>query len=589
MSAPPSEPTGPTPPARRPRPVSSGVGTRGFAPGQWPAVQHLLQTLPFDLSAGLTVALVALPQAVAIAMLAGAPPVYGLSTAAVTAFLVGVLGKSRQVATGPTTTTGLLVLGAITPYLGENGLIRPEHLSVLATLALLAGGIRLVVALGGGAHLVRFLPDSVLVGFTAGAATLIGGMQIDEALGLPPTRPAGLRSQVGAILGLIREGHHPELLAVLVAGGTILAVAAGRRLLPRVPVALLAVAASAIGASVLGLGGGAGLPLVSERSPVVSGWPPVAWPSFDPSLVEQLLVPASAIVLLGTLELAVSARARGARPDMRREIAAQGWANVAGAFTGCLPSSASLTRSALLRLSGARTRMAAALSGLMVFPALLFGSRFVGYVPQSALAGVLLAVAYGMVDKTALRRLWRASPETRLLVLLTFVATLVLPLEWAILLGSGTGLVIHLARTSAPRLRLLRPVEGGRRLVPTSASEDPECVVVEVSGNLHYAAVPPFLNEVEQLIPTSARCVVLDLSHAYEIRYTALRAFERLAELAHYSGASFVLAGVDEEVAALLGRCDSPLRFETAEVEPGLSVRRALEAGHVRSFNDPPP
>ena len=265
------------------------------------------------------------------------------------------------------------------------------------------------------------------------------------------------------------------------------------------------------------------MPLVSDRSPVVAGWPAVAWPICDPALLQQLLVPASAIVLLGTLELAVSARAGGARPDMRREILAQGWANVGGAFTGCFPASASLTRSSLLRLSGGRTRMASALSGLVALPVLVFGSQLVGYIPQSALAGLLLVVAWGMVDKTAVRRLWAASPETRLLLALTYVATLVLPIEWAILLGSGTGLVIHLAHTSAPRLHLLRP-EGpeSRRLVPTTASEEPECVVVEVSGDLHYAAVPPFLNEVERLIPASARCIVLDLSHAHEIRFSAL-------------------------------------------------------------------
>jgi SulP family sulfate permease len=526
------------------------------------------------------VALVALPQAIAYAMLAGMPPVYGLSTAAVSAFLAGVLGRSRQVATGPTTTTGLLILGAITPYLGENGLLRSEHLAVLATLTLLAGAIRLVVALGGAAHLIRFIPESVLVGFTAGAGMLIGGMQLDEALGLPPTSATGLRSQAVAILELIREGQRPEMVAIVVALGTILTVVVGRRFLSRLPVALVAVVASTGAAWALGLGRAAGLPLVSDRSPVVSGWPLVAWPVFDLSLMQQLLVPASAIVLLGTLELAVSARAQGARPDMRREIVAQGWANVGGAFAGCFPASASFTRSALLRLSGARTRMAAALSGLIVVPLLLFGSHLVGFIPQAALAGVLLAVAYRMVDKTALQRLWRASPDTRLLVVLTITATVVLPIEWAILLGSGTGLVIHLARTSAPRLRLLRPEERGQRLVPTRASEDPECVVVEVSGDLHYAAVPPFLDAVERLIPPSATCVVLDLSHAHEMRYSALRAFERLAELAHYAGASFVLAGVNHELVALLDRCESRLRFEPAESEPGLSVRRALEAGH---------
>ena len=238
MDPSPSDRTESTPPAKKPRPVSSGVGRGGFAPGQWQILPSLWQNLPFDIPAGLTVALVALPQAMAFAMLAGVPPMYGLSTAAVAAFVAAVLGKSRQVATGPTTTTSLLVLGALTPYLGENGLIRPEHLPVLATLTLLAGAFRLVVALGGAAHLVRFLPDSVLVGFTAGAATLIGGMQLDEALGLAPTRATGLRSQAVAILDLVRDGQHPELVSIVVAASTIVAVAAGRRFYPRLPAAL---------------------------------------------------------------------------------------------------------------------------------------------------------------------------------------------------------------------------------------------------------------------------------------------------------------------------------------------------------------
>jgi MFS superfamily sulfate permease-like transporter len=104
--------------------------------------------------------------------------------------------------------------------------------------------------------------------------------------------------------------------------------------------------------------------------------------------------------------------------------------------------------------------------------------------------------------------------------------------------------------------------------------------VIEVSGDLHYAAVPPFLNEVEHLIPASARCVVLDLSHAHQIRYSAMRAFERLAELAAYAGSSFVLAGVSDEAAALLRHCECGVKCERASPEPGLSVRRALEAGH---------
>jgi SulP family sulfate permease len=179
-----------------------------------------------------------------------------------------------------------------------------------------------------------------------------------------------------------------------------------------------------------------------------------------------------------------------------------------------------------------------------------------------------------MIDRIAMRRLWRASRETRLLLVVTFLSTLVLPLEWAILLGSGTGLVLHLARTSAPRLRLLRPE--GERLVPVGAADRPEAVVLEVSGDLHYAAVPPFLAEAEQMLPPCASRVVLDLSHAHQIRYAALRAFEELAAQVEARGGVLRLAGADAATQGLVSRSGSPLIATPAELEPGLSVRRCL-------------
>jgi SulP family sulfate permease len=532
----------------------------------------LREALPGDLHAGLTVALVGLPQCLAYALLSGLPPAYGLSTAVVAGFIAALLGQSAQVVTGPTNTTGLLILAALAPSLGANGLLGPEGLPALATLTLLVGAIRIAAAALGGAELVRFLPESVLVGFTAGAGILIAAMQLDEALGLA-VYAHGLGSELAGVARALPTLGWP---AVAMSTATTALLLASRRLSPKLPVALLCVVGAAGAAGLFGWSSAMGLPLVGERAAVPSGWPPGALPALDPALLRQQLLPACAIVLLGTLELAVTARAGGARPSLKREITAQGWANVAGAFAAGFPASASLTRSALLRMGGARTRLAAGAAALLTLPMLLFAGRFVGDVPQACLAGVLFATAFRMVDRNAMLRLWRASAETRLLLLLTLLATLVLPLEWAILLGSGTGLVIHLANTSSPRLRLLRLAD--RRLVPIAPGESPREVVLEVSGNLHYAAVPPFVSEAERLIPPAARVVVIDLSHAQEIRFTALRAFEQLAEEVESDGGRLWLAGVSPETQALVTRSGSALRVVPAEDEPGLSVRRALEA-----------
>jgi len=524
-----------------------------------------------DLVAGLTLALVGLPQCLAYAMMAGLPPSYGLSTAAVAGFIAAVLGRSRQVATGPTNTTGLLVLGALTPWLASNGLLAPESLGVLATLTLLAGVIRVAGAHLGAATLIRFIPDSVLVGFTAGAGVMIAAMQLDEALGLPPLSGRSLLSQ---LVGIARGWHDVNLSALAVALATAGGMAVARRRSPRIPGALILIVAGAVAARLLGLDAANGLPLVSDRASVPPGWPPLVLPDLRPAIVDALLVPASAIVLLGTLELAVTAGAGGARPDMRREILAHGWANVAGAFTAGIPASASLTRSALL-VDGARTRLAAASGALLVLPFLLFGASLAGAIPEASLAGVMLLTAWRMIPRESVRRLWRATPETRLLFGLTFLSTLVLRFEWAILFGTGVGLVIHLARTSAPRLRLLRPEAG--RLIPC-ADPHAEVVVLEVSGDLYYAAVPPFMREAERLLPTAARLVLIDLSHAHQLRYAALRALEQLAdEVERRPGAELHLCGVGEETRALIERTGSRLKWHAAEPEPGLSLRHCLD------------
>ncbi|HEX6098218.1 MAG TPA: SulP family inorganic anion transporter [Thermoanaerobaculia bacterium] len=522
-----------------------------------------------DILSGLTVALVGLPQCLAYALMSGLPPAYGLATAAVAGFVAALAGKSAQVVTGPTNTTGLLILGALLPYLAPNGLLREDSIRVLATLTLLAGLIRIVAALTGGAHLIRLIPESVLIGFTCGVAILIGVMQLDEALGIPPTHATGFLTQFGDVVAHWRDVQWP---AILVTIGTAVLVELGRRYSPRIPFALFAVLGATILAWALRLDG---LPLVRDRHAMTNGWPPVALPLYDAEILQSLFIPAMAIVLLGTMELAVTARAGGERPDMRREILAQGWGNVAGAFAAGFPASASLGRSALLKIGGAKTRLGAAATAVFTGIALIAGGSLTGWIPQASLAGVLLVIAFHMVDWRGMRRLWRASHETRILLVETFAATLLLPLQWAILLGTATALIIHIANTSAPRLRVLR--RDGHALVPLEPNEDAEVVIVEVSGNLHYAAVAPFVEEMEEIVPHSTRILVLDLSHAHEIRFAALRAMEDLAAEMKHDGGELWLAGVDADTARLLDRSGSALPWVAETPTPGLSVRRCLE------------
>jgi SulP family sulfate permease len=527
-----------------------------------------------DVLAGLTVAVMGIPQALAYAMMAGLPPAYGLVGAAIPAVVSAFAGRTPWLSTGPTNGTSLLVLAALVPYLGANGVLRPDMLHVLATLTLLAGVLRIAAALGGAAVVLRFLPQSVLTGFMGGAGILIGVMQLDEALGLAPIRGTGLAAELRGLAQAFSGGARPATAALATSLAVILALVLGRRLLPRWPWALLAVLGAAAAAWALGLDARAGLALAGERAGAVAGWPAVALPSLAPSVALEMLAPASAIVVIGTLELVVTLRAAGTRPDLRREVLGQGVANLAGAFVGSLPTSASLTRSAVLRLEGATSRLAPFVSGAVVVPVLLFGGHLVGRIPQAALAGVLLVIASGMIDRKAIALAWRAAPEPRVLLCVTLAATLLLDLPWAVFAGAGLALFIHLARTSTPRVRLLR-LEGDR-LVPVLPGEEARRVVLEVSGDLHYAAVPSFVEDAEALLPAGAQVVAVDLSHAHETRLAALHALERLAAVLAERGGTLRLCGVSDAFLAIIRRAGSALPATPERAEPGASARECL-------------
>ncbi|MSO46384.1 MAG: SulP family inorganic anion transporter [Acidobacteria bacterium] len=520
-----------------------------------------------DVLAGATVALVAVPQCLAYATMAGLPPAYGLATAIVPAFVAALAGRSATVVTGPTNTTSLLILPVVLPFVTPSGL-EPGALAWVATLTLLCGVLRFAAAYGGGAVLLRYIPESVLTGFIVGAGILIALMQVDEALGLPAISAIGAAEEVAGILAAVRDGAAPSVLAIAVTLSSAAAVAAGQRYSPKLPIALLVVLSGAALAWAAGLDASDGLPLVGDRASVPDGWPPVALPSVDPAMLAQLLVPALAMVLLGTLELIATIRVEDPRADLRREIAAQGAGNVAGAFTGCFPASASLTRSVLLRMGQPRSRLAAIVAALLIVPVLLFGSAFIAHIPLACLSGILFVIAAAMIRRPTLGRLWNASTTGRVLLGVTVVATLVLPLAWAVFVGAALGLVIHLARTGSPRVRAL--TFDDERLVPYEG--DAQVAVLEVSGTVHYAAVEPMLEEMDRERPPAARLVIVDLSHAHELRFTGLRALESWASELERRGIRVRLAGVTPEVRDLLEGAGSSLPYTMWDAVPGRSA-----------------
>ncbi|MGB0680129.1 MAG: SulP family inorganic anion transporter, partial [Polyangiales bacterium] len=451
-------------------------------------------------------------------------------------------------------------------------------LSVVATLTLLAALMRLLLSVVGGTILVDFLPESVLSGFTFAAGMLIAVTQLDEALGWT-VHGGTLSGQAQALWTAWQAGQRPSLWAALACVGTALLVGVERRYRPRVRLTLIWIGLVAWVAHAGQWNAERGVPLLGERSGLSLHWPALHWPSLDPVLWQSLMAPAAAIALISTLELAVCARAGGARPRMATEIQAQGWANLLSSFSGGMPASASLSRSSLLRAEPRPSRMTAALAALLVLPILWSGGALLAAVPQSVLAGLLIGAAFAMVDIGRIRRMWQASPVARSLFCVTLVSALTLPLAWAVLIGVALGTLICLVQVSRPRLQLLVPTRVGLR--PPAMQKDDDLWVVEVSGNLYFAAANRFYDEVTALLTGRAcRGVIVDLSHAHAARYAAMVVLERLRYDVQRRGGEVVLAGVSPGFATLLRRAKCRLQAYAHNPVPGASVVQA-----IRHFN----
>ena len=445
-----------------------------------------------DAMAGLTVAVVLLPQAIAYASIAELPPQTGLYAAIVAAVAGALWGSSRHLQCGPTNTASMLVLATLL-QVAQPG--TPEFLAAAGYLAVLAGAIRMLMGLLRMGVLVNFVADSVVIGFTAGAGVLIAANQVRHLLRLDMENSPEFVMTVRAIVSSL-DTAHPE--TVVVGLGTValtVLVLAVRRTLPA---ALIAVAAAGVATVALGL---------EARGVVALGdlprsLPPLTrLPLVSGDLFFQLSGGALAIAAIGLVEATASARAvaarSGQRLDTNQEFFGQGMANVLTGFLSGYPVSGSFTRTALSYGAGGRTQLASVFTGLWVLAAMLALAPLASHLPRAALAGVLLVTAWGMIDAREIRRILRTSFGDSSIMVATFVATLVLPLEVAVLAGMLISFGRFLIKTSTPGVYAVVPDENFRHFLRAADHVVcPQLGVMKIEGSLYFGAV----NHVEEAI-----------------------------------------------------------------------------------------
>jgi SulP family sulfate permease len=408
-------------------------------------------TLKADLFAGLTGAVIVLPQGVAFAIIAGLPPQYGLYTAMITPIIAALFGSSRHLISGPTTAISIVVFSAVSHHATPG---TPEFISLALTITFLAGVYQFAFGLARMGVLVNFVSHTVVIGFTAGAAILIATSQMKNLLGIDvPRGETFVYTWVNIWNGLGDTNHYTLLVALV----TLSAAVLSKKRFPRLPNLLLALI---IGSVLTWLLNGAqhGMDLVGE---IPGHLPPFSMPDLSFSSIRALAPEAFAVALLGLIEAVSISRSIASKSHQRidgnQEFIGQGLSNLVGSFFSSYAGSGSFTRSGINYEAGAKTPLSAIFAALILMLIVLLIAPLTAYLPVAAMGGVIMVVAYNLIDAAQIKQVLISSKSETAILLTTFFATLFLELEFAIYMGVLLSLVIFLARTSTPEIVTLAP------------------------------------------------------------------------------------------------------------------------------------
>lgn len=552
------------------------------------------EDLPKDLLAGLVVTVMLVPQGMAYALLAGLPPIYGLYASTVPAVVYALFGTSRHVPVGPPALMALLTFTGVSAF-AEPG--SAEYVSLALLLALMAGALQLATGLLRVGFVANFIPHPVLSGFVYASAVVIALSQAAPLLGLELPASAG-HSTVETVIALTRGvgGTHAPTLAVGLASLVALVLLSGA---PRLPGPLLVAAGSTLTVYLLGLDG-RGVAVVGE---VPRGLPSLSAPAFDLEAARALLPAAVTVAFVGFVESISVAKAVAAREryriDSNAELRALGLANTSAAFFSGFPVAGSFSRTAVNYRAGARTQLAVIVSAVMILLTLLFLTPLFYYLPDAALAAIIVVAVYKLLDFREALRIWRIRRMDGYAMAITFALTLLVGVQEGIILGALFALLAFVRRTAYPDVAELGYVEEedaflGLRSHP-QAKTRPEALVLRFDAPLYYANVP-FLEE--WLIKRVAerphlRYIVIDCRGVNTVDATAVEGLEEIVSGYRERGIEVVFTHAKRPVRERLKKAGWEERFgerivlsttrEALRTAGTVHARRASQAGGRRN------
>lgn len=511
-----------------------------------------------DLRAGFNVALLAVPQGMAYAMLAGLPIYYGITCSIVAAIVAPILSGSPYTVLGPTNATAFLIFTSLTANAAMFG-GEAAVWSMMPILVLLVGVLLVAGAFLRMGDLVQYVSRSVVVGYITGAAILIIANQLKHVLGIA-LKPEESRTFVGVITGLGTQIEAVSWQALLIGLITAAMYFGLRPLVKRLafPVTLLGVT---LIATLLGhwlpdfifadfRDSSFRLGDLIPRLPTLG-----KFGIFD--MISLLFGTALGVAFLASLETSVMSKTLAGRTgepsNLNQDMLSLGVANVAGAFLSGMPASGSLTRSALNYSSGAVTRLSSVFSGLICLGGVVLLGPWIGYIPKSCLAALVICVAITLINRHSLRICLNATRSDAAVLTTTMAAALVSRLDTAIFLGTGLSIALYLKKASKPHLAEYEFNQEGQLAEAEKRERRSAISIVHVEGELFFGASELFRTQIQRVCSDPAiKVIILRLKNARHLDATSVMALEELIRFMREKSRHLIISGASPEVREVL-------------------------------------
>lgn len=477
-----------------------------------------------DLIAGITGTIIVIPQAVAFAIIAGLPPVYGFYTSMITPVIAALFGSSYHLISGPTTAISIVVYATLTNFVSPETDIE-AFVSLALVLTFLAGFFQFAMGLLRMGKLVNFVSHSVIIGFTAGAGILIAFKQLKHVFALQV--PQG-STVLEIITYIITNISSTNWYVFAVAMGT-LAIALFFKFLVK-PLSRYHMLIAMVMGSVLAIFMGGESVGITTVGDVPSNLPPFRIPDLSYDNVKKLSSGALVLALLGLIEAVAIARAIGLSTHQRingnQEFIGQGLSNLVASFFSSYAGSGSFTRSGVNHQAGAKTPLSAIFAAFFLMLVLLFFASYAAFLPKAAMGGIILLVGYNLIDIHHIKQVMKSSRRETIVLVITLVGTLFFELEFALMAGIFASLFFYLERTSKPNIAEMGKNKAGQyinMIREDDLEEIPNTKVIRIDGSLYFASIEKIAdyfghlyeeNEVDNVIVMSNGINFIDLGAA---------------------------------------------------------------------------